>query len=204
MSQKLIRAWRLSEARYAGDLSEPALIQDLDPKSLPRWLECRPSWSGESSLGRQLVRSGQQLGLVLPSVVVHQARNLLLNPLHPAIAQVSLVPGTVQARSTSGLISFREMPGCLFRGVIFLWLSQQAERAFHALCLLEGSPRPAGRCIHRQQTSFSVPIHSERVLRLQHCLEESKLPPGARLGWHSSLQGKPLLTSRYSTISSRD
>ena len=29
------RAWRLSEARYAGDLSEPALIQDLDPKSLP-------------------------------------------------------------------------------------------------------------------------------------------------------------------------
>ena len=66
------RAWRLSEARYAGDLSEPALIQDLDPKSLPRWLECHPSWSGECSLGRQLVRSGQQLGLVLPSVVVHQ------------------------------------------------------------------------------------------------------------------------------------
>jgi hypothetical protein len=29
--------------------------------------------------------------LVLPSVVVPQARKLLLNPLHPAMAQVALV-----------------------------------------------------------------------------------------------------------------
>lgn len=29
-----------------------------------------------------------------------------------------------------------------------------AERAFHALCLLEGSPRPAGRCIDCKQTSL--------------------------------------------------
>jgi ribulose-5-phosphate 4-epimerase/fuculose-1-phosphate aldolase len=36
-----------------------------------------------------------------------------------------------------------------------------AERAFHALRLLEGSPLPEGRCIHRQQTSFSVQIHTE-------------------------------------------
>ena len=36
-------------------------------------------------------------------------------------------------------------------------------------------------------------IHTERGLRLQHCLEESKLPPGARLGWQRTLQGKPLL-----------
>ncbi len=32
------------------------------------------------------------LGLVLPSVVVpHQARNLLVNPLHPAMEQVAFV-----------------------------------------------------------------------------------------------------------------
>ena len=78
-----------------------------------------------------------------------------------------------------------------------------AERAFHALRLLEGLPLPAGRCIHRQQTFFSVPIHSERGLRLHHCLEESKLPPGARLGWQRSLQGKPLLRSGYGMTSSR-
>ena len=50
-----------------------------------------------------------------------------------------------------------------------------AERAFHALRLLEGSPLPAGRCIHRQQTSFLVQIHTERGLRLQHCLDERTL-----------------------------
>jgi len=31
------------------------------------------------------------LGLVLPSVVVPQARNLLLNPLHPAMEQMAFV-----------------------------------------------------------------------------------------------------------------
>ena len=30
-------------------------------------------------------------------------------------------------------------------------------------------------CIHRQQTSFSVQIHTERGLRLQHCLDEQTL-----------------------------
>ena len=50
-----------------------------------------------------------------------------------------------------------------------------AERAFHALRLLEGSPLPEGRCIHRQQTSFSVQSHTERGLRLQHCLDEQTL-----------------------------
>ena len=57
-----------------------------------------------------------------------------------------------------------------------------AKRAFHALRLLEGSPLPAGRCIHRQQTSFSVQIQTERGLLQQHCLESQKLSPGARFG----------------------
>jgi len=53
-----------------------------------------------------------------------------------------------------------------------------AERAFHALRLLEGSPLPEGRCIHRQQTSFSVQIHTERGLRLQRiALRNKKLSP---------------------------
>jgi RES domain-containing protein len=41
--------------------------------------------------GGDWLRGGEQLGLVLPSVVVPQARNLLLNPLHPAMAKVALV-----------------------------------------------------------------------------------------------------------------
>ena len=144
MSQKFIRAWRLSKARYAGDLSGqgaardgqrwnqagqravylgltpeitvlevlvhlngvasaslvlcgydipagPALIQELDPKALPEGWNAIPHGQASACWGGNWLRSGQQLGLVLPSVVVPQARNLLLNPLHPAMAQVSLV-----------------------------------------------------------------------------------------------------------------
>ena len=50
-----------------------------------------------------------------------------------------------------------------------------AEHAFHALRVLEGSPLPAGCCIHRQQTTFSVQLHTERGLQLQHCLDEQTL-----------------------------
>ena len=38
--------------------------------------------------GGDWLRAGEQLGLVLPSVVVPQARNVLLNPLHPAMARL--------------------------------------------------------------------------------------------------------------------
>ena len=45
-----------------------------------------------------------------------------------------------------------------------------AERAFHALRLLDGSPLPAGKVIQRQQTSFQVEITVARGLQLQHSL----------------------------------
>lgn len=49
-----------------------------------------------------------------------------------------------------------------------------AERAFHALRLLEGSPLPAGRRIQRQQTAFAVAINAERGLALQrHLIPEA-------------------------------
>jgi len=144
LSQKLIRAWRLSKPRYAADLSGqgaardgqrwnqagqravylgltpeitvlevlvhfngvasaplvlcvydvpagPALIQELDPNALPEGWNAIPHGQASACWGGNWLRSGEQLGLVLPSVVVPQARNLLLNPLHPAMAQVSLV-----------------------------------------------------------------------------------------------------------------
>lgn len=67
------------------------MIQDLDPKALPDGWNAIPHGQASACWGGNWLQSGQQLGLVLPSVVVPQARNLLLNPLHPAMAQVSLV-----------------------------------------------------------------------------------------------------------------
>lgn len=144
MSQDVIRAWRLSKARYAGDLTGegaardgqrwnqagqravylgltpeitvlevlvhlngvlsapmvlcgydvPAvsgLITEPDLSDLPKGWNAVPHGQASAVFGGDWLRSGQQLGLVLPSVVVPQARNLLLNPLHPAMVHVSLV-----------------------------------------------------------------------------------------------------------------
>jgi RES domain-containing protein len=139
-----MRAWRLSKARYAGDLSGqgaardgqrwnqpgqravylgltpeitvlevlvhlngvlsvplvlssydvpdgPDLITEADPAALPEGWDAIPHGQASAAFGGSWLRAGQQLGLVLPSVVVPQARNLLLNPLYPAMAQVVLV-----------------------------------------------------------------------------------------------------------------
>jgi hypothetical protein len=48
-----------------------------------------------------------------------------------------------------------------------------AERAFHALRLLEGSPLPAGARIQKQQTAFAVEISAGRGLALQQMAPEA-------------------------------
>ena len=138
----MIRAWRLSKARYAGDLTgqgaardgqrwnqpgqravylgmtaeisvlevlvhlngvlsaplvlcgydvpdTPGLIKEVDPTACPMAGTRFPM--ARSAL---LVATGCGTACNwtwLPSVVVPQARNLLLNPLHPAMPQVALV-----------------------------------------------------------------------------------------------------------------
>ena len=144
MSEGVIRAWRLSKARYAGDLTGqgaardgqrwnqsgqravylgltpeitvlevlvhlngvliaplvlsayevPAgsgLISEAEPETLPAGWNAIPHGQASAVFGGEWLRDGGQLGLLLPSVVVPQARNLLLNPLHPAMSKVALV-----------------------------------------------------------------------------------------------------------------
>jgi RES domain-containing protein len=144
VSERVVRAWRLSKARTAGDLTgqgaaregqrwnqagqravylgmtpeitvlevlvhlngvlsaplalcgydvpdTPGLIAEADLKALPEGWNAIPHRQASATFGGDWLRAGEQLGLLLPSVVVRQARNLLLNPLHPAMAQVVLV-----------------------------------------------------------------------------------------------------------------
>jgi len=72
-------------------LAGPGLIAKPDPNALPEGWNAMPHGQASAAFGGDWLRTGQVLGLVLPSVVVTQARNLLLNPLHPAMAQVVLV-----------------------------------------------------------------------------------------------------------------
>jgi RES domain-containing protein len=69
----------------------PGLIAEADPTALPVGWNAIPHGQASAAFGGDWLRAGEHLGLVLPSVVVPQARNLLLNPLHPAMAQVALV-----------------------------------------------------------------------------------------------------------------
>jgi RES domain-containing protein len=140
----LIRAWRLSKARYAGDLSgvgasrfgqrwnqpgqravylggtaeitvlenlvhlngvlsaplvlccyalpdEPDLIRRVPLAELPMGWDAIPHGPASAAFGGGWLRTVANLALELPSEVVPQARNLLVNPLHPAIAQVRLL-----------------------------------------------------------------------------------------------------------------
>jgi hypothetical protein len=50
-----------------------------------------------------------------------------------------------------------------------------AEKAFHALRLLEGSPLPSGARIRRQQSAFEVELETERGLQLQERLSAEAL-----------------------------
>jgi RES domain-containing protein len=67
------------------------LIAKPESNTLPQGWNAIPHGQASAASGGDWLRSGQELGLVLPSVVVTQARNLMLNPLHPAMAQVVLV-----------------------------------------------------------------------------------------------------------------
>ena len=60
----------------------------LDPCDLPPGWDAIPPSRTRAAFGGRWLRAAGQLALVLPSGVVPQARNLMLNPLHPAITTV--------------------------------------------------------------------------------------------------------------------
>lgn len=83
--------WVQSSMDPASPASARDTASEADPAALPEDWNAVPHGQASAAFGGSWLRAGQHLGLVLPSVVVPQARNLLLNPLHPAMEQVSLV-----------------------------------------------------------------------------------------------------------------
>lgn len=59
-------------------------------KTLPNGWDSLPPLPASRAVGDSFVREGALLGLWVPSVVVPGDRNLLLNPRHPAMAQVKV------------------------------------------------------------------------------------------------------------------
>jgi RES domain-containing protein len=57
---------------------------------LPSGWDVLPPGTASAAFGSRFLRGGQALGLIVPSAIVPEGRNILINPLHPAIAQVTM------------------------------------------------------------------------------------------------------------------
>ena len=66
-----------------------ALYETADIEALAGW-EATPPGPASVDFGTDFLRSARALGLIVPSVIVPEARNLILNPLHSRFADVQL------------------------------------------------------------------------------------------------------------------
>jgi RES domain-containing protein len=68
---------------------EPGLYETVDVGGLPGW-DATPPGLMSMDFGTRFLRAGRALGLIVPSAVVPEARNLVINPLHRRFADVAL------------------------------------------------------------------------------------------------------------------
>ena len=68
---------------------DAALYESADTGVLPGW-EATPPGPVSIEFGTDFLRSGRALGLIVPSAIVPEARNLIVNPLHPRFAEAQL------------------------------------------------------------------------------------------------------------------
>ena len=57
---------------------------------LPAGWDAVPPADASAAYGSRFLRAGSRLGLIIPSTIVPEARNMLVNPSHPAFAQVTM------------------------------------------------------------------------------------------------------------------
>ena len=68
---------------------DPGLYEHLDPARVPNWADTPPG-AASVAFGGAFLREQRGLALVVPSAVVPEARNLVINPLHPRFAEVTM------------------------------------------------------------------------------------------------------------------
>ena len=66
---------------------DAALYETADVETLPGW-DATPPGGVSVKFGAVILRSARALGLIVPSAIVPEARNIMLNPLHPRFADV--------------------------------------------------------------------------------------------------------------------
>lgn len=72
------------------------LPDDVDLYTSPRLQDLPEGWNDlpssptAAAFGDAFLRSGQRLGLIIPSAVIPEASNILINPGHPRMADVTM------------------------------------------------------------------------------------------------------------------
>ena len=79
----LLKHYRLISVSF-----DDALVNQLDPKRLPSTWKRRQTPRAVRALGDEWVASGASVVLAVPSAVIPDERNHLINPLHPAFAKL--------------------------------------------------------------------------------------------------------------------
>ncbi|MHC6225306.1 RES family NAD+ phosphorylase [Pseudomonas sp. X10] len=67
---------------------DPALYLEPSPHALPEGWDAAPADSPSMAFGSRWLQACSHLGLIVPSVVLPLERNVVINPLHPALEQV--------------------------------------------------------------------------------------------------------------------
>ncbi|MBX8493710.1 RES family NAD+ phosphorylase [Pseudomonas cichorii] len=73
---------------------EPQLYCEPDLQELGEAWASNPADIQSMDFGTAWLRRGQQLGLIVPSSALPQARNIMLNPLHPAAQRIEIMEVT--------------------------------------------------------------------------------------------------------------
>jgi RES domain-containing protein len=86
-SARALTAWVLIECRF-----EPQLMTSIDPSTLPPQWQRYPAPAGVQTLGDRWIEAGISAVLAVPSVLVPQEKNYMLNPAHPDFARIEILP----------------------------------------------------------------------------------------------------------------
>lgn len=66
------------------------LYEELSAQSLPAGWDATPPGPASVAVGTDFLRSQRALGAIVPSSIVPEARNMIINPLHPRFAEVAM------------------------------------------------------------------------------------------------------------------
>lgn len=70
---------------------DPALFKIPHPDTLPDGWDALPASSAAAVYGDNFLLGGEYLGLIVPSAIIPEARNIVINPAHPRMEKVTMV-----------------------------------------------------------------------------------------------------------------